>query len=225
MDGEDLIDDALQILFAEEIVHDHAEIIGGIALLIFGVHELRGHLIVLDDIRSSVHQAHDADALIGRSLAHGLGTAGTAGGDRRADKDGVDDPLQDVVDREGVEPLDSELMHLVQQAAPLHGQKPAAVAVGGGRDPVLCLHVDLAVPVCRRRHLLLEEPDLGAVIAEVVHLFHEGDGLVVVLVAGHDKEGNVDAGSADDVHEVFDQALHDVDRVCQADVIHALGIV
>ena len=47
----------------------------------------------------------------------------------------------------------------------------------------------------------------------------------MVLIACHDKKRDRDARFADNVHHVLDEALHNIDRLCDPDVIHAFGIV
>ena len=47
----------------------------------------------------------------------------------------------------------------------------------------------------------------------------------MILLAGHDEERNVDTGLFDDIHKVLDQSLHDIDRFCNADIVHALGVI
>ena len=226
MDRQDLVHDPLEILFTEQVVHDDTEIIGGVAVFILCLHQFRSHLIIFNDRGSAVLEAHDADLFIGRGLADGLCAAGASGGDRSSDKYRVRDPLQHVVDRESIEPLNAQLMYLVDQACALHREEPPAIAVGGGGDPAFCLHVDLAVIIRRRGHFLFEEKDLGGIIAEIIHFFHKTDGLVVVLVTRHDKERDKDpAGLVDDIHEVGDKALHDIDGVGESDVIHAFGVI
>ncbi len=107
-----------------------------------------------------------------------------------------------------------------------HRGKPAAVPVRGGSDAVLRFHIDLAVIIGRRRHILTEEPDLRRIISEVMMLLHKTGRCFMVLLAGHDKERNKRAVRlADNVHQILDQPLHDIDMSRNADIIHALGIV
>ena len=47
----------------------------------------------------------------------------------------------------------------------------------------------------------------------------------MVLVAGHDKERNINAGLFDDIHHVLNEALHNIDGLGNADIVHALGII
>ena len=49
MQGQALGHDPLQLLHIEQVVQDDAEMVGGLALGVFGVHQLLGHVIVFHD--------------------------------------------------------------------------------------------------------------------------------------------------------------------------------
>ena len=225
MNREFVVDDPLKVLLAEEIVEDDAKVVGILPFLILRLKKLGRHVIILNDRGPSVLEAEGADLLVRRDLAHDLSAGRAAAFQSCSDEAGIRDPLQNIVDREDIEPLDAQLLRAVKNARVHHGQEPAAVSVGRRRDPVIGLHVHLAVIIYCGRHILLEEKDHALIVAKIVHLLHEADCLLVVLVARHDKERHIHTRFADYIHQVLDQALHDIDRFGNTDIIHALGVV
>ncbi len=225
MEHQLLIHDLLQLVFTEEIIQNDAEIVSGLSVFIGGSQKLRCHLIILYDGRAAVLQAHGTDLLIRSCLAHHLGAAAVALACRGTQENRITDPLQNIVHGEAVQPFNAELVKLVYKTGLMHGAEPSAVSVGRGCDLERTLHIDLAVVIGSRRHILPEEEHKRRIISEIIVLLHEGDRGLVILVAGHDKEREKAAGFLYYIHHVLNQALHDINRMGLADVIHALRII
>ena len=139
--------DPVHVVHAEQVVQDDPEVVGRVALLVRLRLELRRHVIVFHDRWLSVLEAHRANLLVRGDFAHDFRARRFALREDRAEEDGIADALQDVVDREDVEPLGTVLFQLRAETGTDQRQEPAAVAVRGGRDPACGLHVDLAFVV------------------------------------------------------------------------------
>ena len=83
----------LQILHAEKIIQNHAEMICRTALCIFGRHQFRRHVIIFHNGRPAVFQTHGAHFLIRRSFRNHLGPNRTVCRDGGAYKTGIGDTL------------------------------------------------------------------------------------------------------------------------------------
>ena len=116
-------------------------------------------------------------------------------------------------------------MNQIHQPRVLHGDEPAAVAVGGAGHLALLLHIYLSVIVHRQGHLLLEEMHVFRAVAEKFVLRQELHCGLMVLVAGHHEEMDPCVRLAHHLHQVVHQALEYIEFPGDADVIHALGVV
>ena len=165
-----LFHDLFQILYLEEIIQNYPIIIGGLALFVLCIHQLIGQLIIFHDGRSAVFQTHNAHLLIRCILADHLGAYHTVSLNRSADKARICDPLQYIVYGKYIQPFNAFFMNDIQHTVIFHGNKPAAVTIGGSGQPALFLQIDLTFVIGSRRHLLFEEMHILCLVSEVVML-------------------------------------------------------
>ena len=225
MEHQLVIHDFFQLVLTEEIIQNHSEIIRRISVVISGAQKLRRHLIIFHNGRFSILQAHRADLLIRSSLPYNLGAAYTILCDGCTDKGRICNSLQNIVYREAVQPLYTELMQFIQETCFVHRTEPAAVSVRRGRHTEPVFHIDLSLIIGSRCHVLTEEKYHLRIVSEIRMFLHEGNRCVMVFIACHNEKREKSSCLMDNIHHVLNKSLHDINRMRKTDVIHAFRIV